>query len=348
MGYKNAGSFTNIVLFSILVIIAAAFLSALSGIVKMLIIAALLAYVLDPIANFLESRSMSRTSATIAIFAFFVALGTIIYLLLFPLLWEEMASLKDGFHPEEAGDIVSRFENFLVANLSFLGVKELHLMEKLQNSMAHAGDWFISHFVDAATVITSLILIPFIVFFLIKDGREFQKAFVGIMPNRYFEFTLFLFHKLNTQIGNFLRGQFIDATIIGVLSIFAMWIIGIKYFFLIGVFAGLANLIPYFGPVTGCLLAVVVSILQTGEFQMAFYVIIAYAFIQLLDNVLIQPIVVARNVHMNPLTVLLAVLVGGKLFGIIGMLLSVPLAGFMKVVVSEGILNYRKYGIGRA
>jgi putative permease len=348
MGRNNVGSFANIALFSILVIITAAFLSALSGIVKMVIIAALLAYILDPMANFFESRNMSRTSATITIFACFIALASIIYLLLFPLLWEEIAALKEGFHPEEAGAILSRFENFLVANLSFLGVKELHLMEKLQNSMSHAGDWLFSHFIDAATVLTSLIFIPFIVFFLIKDGREFQKAFVGIMPNRYFEFTLYLFHKMNTQIGNFLRGQFIDATIIGVLSIFAMWIIGIKYFVLIGVFAGLANLIPYFGPVTGCLLAVVVSILQTGGFQMAFYVIVAYAVIQLMDNVLIQPIVVARNVHMHPLTVLLAVLVGGKLFGIIGMLLSVPLAGFMKVVIHEGILNYRKYGIGRA
>ncbi len=348
MGNNSAVSFVKIALFSILVILTVAFLSAVSSIVKLVIIAALLAYILDPLANFFESRNMSRTFATISIFACIVTLAAIIYLVLFPLLWAEIAALKSGFHPEEAGAVVSQLEDFLVANLSFLGVKELHLLERLQNSMAQAGDWIVSHFIDAASVVTSLILIPFIVFFLIKDGREFQKAFVSIVPNRYFEFTLYLFHKLNTQIGNFLRGQFIDATIVGIFSIFAMWLIGIKYFVLIGVFAGLANLIPYFGPITGCLLAVIVSVLQTGGFQTALYVIIAFTVIKLLDDAVVQPIVVAKSVHMHPLTVLLAVLVGGKLFGVLGMLLSVPLAGFMKVVIHESILNYRRYGIRRA
>jgi predicted PurR-regulated permease PerM len=76
---------------------------------------------------------------------------------------------------------------------------------------------------------------------------------------------------------------------------------------------------------------------------MAFYVIIAFTLIKLLDDILIQPIVVARTVHMHPLVVLLSVLIGGKLFGILGMLLSVPIVGFMKVVAHESIQNYRRY-----
>lgn len=176
-----------------------------------------------------------------------------------------------------------------------------------------------------------------------KDGREFKKAFVSIMPNQHFEFTLYLLYKLNAQIGNYLRGQFIDATIVGVLSVGALWFIGVKYFFIIGTFAGLANLIPYFGPIAGATIAIIVSILQTGNFHMAFYIIIAFTLIKLFDDILIQPIVVARTVHMHPLVVLLSVLIGGKLFGILGMLLSVPMVGFMKVVAHESINNYRRY-----
>jgi len=120
-------------------------------------------------------------------------------------------------------------------------------------------------------------------------------------------------------------------------------LIGVKYFFMIGVFAGLANLIPYFGPLVGVILAVIVSILQTGSFSMAFYIIGVFIVIKIIDDVFLQPVVVAKSVHMSPLIVLLAVLIGGKLFGILGMLLAVPFTGFIKVVVHESILNYQRY-----
>ena len=340
---NSTGYFIKIAIFSIVAIVSIIFLAAVSHIVKLVIISALLAYVLDPLANLLESRGISRTSATVTIFMFIFLFICISYIVFLPVLSQEIHALQSGLNPEKAGLMISNLENLLMANLSFLGVKDLNLLIRLQNGMARTGEWIFDHFLDAASVITSMILIPFIVFFLMKDGREFKKAFVSLMPNRYFEITLYLMHKLNTQIGNYLRGQMIDATIVGICSIIALWIIGVKYFFLIGVFTGLANLIPYFGPIMGAAIAIIVSVLQTGNFHMALYVIIAFVVIKLIDDILIQPIVVAKSVHMHPLTVLLSVLIGGKLFGILGMLLSVPIVGFIKVVAHESIMNYRRY-----
>jgi len=340
---RQTGYLIKIAVVGIFAIAGIAFLTAVSNIVKMVIISALLAYILDPLANFLESRGMSRTSATVAIFAGFFIFTAISYLFFLPLLSGEIQALQSGLNPEKAGLMIDRLEDFMVANIPFLGGKDLNLLSRLENSMAKTGEWIFDHFLDTASVITSMILIPFIIFFLMKDGREFKKAFVSIMPNQYFEFTLYLLYKLNAQIGNYLRGQFIDATIVGVLSVGALWFIGVKYFFIIGTFTGLANLIPYFGPIAGATIAIIVSILQTGSFHMALYVIIAFTLIKLFDDILIQPIVVARTVHMHPLVVLLSVLIGGKLFGILGMLLSVPIVGFMKVVAHESINNYRRY-----
>ncbi|MEW6585771.1 MAG: AI-2E family transporter [Nitrospirota bacterium] len=319
------------------------FLASIPEIVKLVIVSALLAYVLDPLANFLESKGMSRTAGTIVIFLCVIALAGVSYMVLLPIISDQVGGLKSGFNPEGAGLMMFRLENLLIPYLSFLGVKQLDLMGRTQAAMAGAGEWMFSHVLDAASLLTSMILIPFIVFFLLKDGREFKKGFVSLVPNRYFEFTLYLFHKLNTQVGNYLRGQVMDAAIVGVLAVFALWLIGVKYFFLIGIFAGTANLIPYFGPIAGAILAVIVSILQTGSFEMALYVILAFTVIKLLDDAVIQPVVVARSVHMHPLTVLLAVLIGGKLFGILGMLLSVPVVGFVTVVAHESIINYRRY-----
>jgi putative permease len=333
----------KIIIFSIILAIFIAFLFAISNIVKLLIISALLAYVLDPLANFLESRGISRMSATVTIFGCIFALSGIAYILFSPVLSEEMKSLQTEISPENTSLMISRLENFLVSNLSSLGIKDLHLLSKLQSVTEKTVEWFLTHVLDAASVITSMILIPFIVFFLIKDGRQFKKSFVSILPNRYFEFSLYLFHKLNVQIGNYLRGQILDATIVGILAILALWLIGVKYFIIIGSVAGIANLIPYFGPIAGVIIATIVSILQTGSFHLALYVILVFIIIKLLDDSFIQPIVVSKIVHLHPLTVLLAVLIGGKLFGILGMLLSVPVTAFIKVVVQESIINYSRY-----
>jgi predicted PurR-regulated permease PerM len=341
----NTNKLIKIVLLLIITLGIVVFLVAISNIVKLIIIAALLAYVLDPLASFFESRGMTRTTATISIFLLLIAVVGIAYILLLPILSEEISALKSGFSSEKAELVISRFENFLVSNLSFLGVKDLNLLSRIHGITSRIGDWMFTHVLDAASIIVSIILIPFIVFFLMKDGRKFKKEFVSIVPNRYFEFSLYLLHKINIQVGNYLRGQVLDATIVGILATGALWLLGVKYFLIIGIFAGIANIIPYFGPITGATIAIIVSVLQTGDFHLASYVIVAFIIIKLVDDTIVLPTVMSKSVHISPLTVLLAIMIGGQLFGILGMLLSIPVAGFIKVIVHESITNYRRYRI---
>lgn len=338
----NTNKFFRIVLLLIIALAIVIFLVAISHIVKLIIIAALLAYVLDPLASFLESRGMSRTTATISIFLLLILIASISYVLFLPVLSEEISTLKVGFSSEKAEVVISRFENFLVSNLSFLGVKELHLLSRMHGITSRIGEWMFTHVLDAASIIVSIILIPFIVFFLMKDGRKFKKEFVRIVPNRYFEFSLYLMHKINIQVGNYLRGQVLDATIVGILATGALWLLGVKYFLIIGLFSGIANIIPYFGPITGATIAMIVSVLQTGDFHLASYVIVAFIIIKLIDDTIVLPVVMSKSVHISPLTVLLAIMIGGQLFGVLGMLLSIPVAGFIKVIVHESITNYRR------
>jgi predicted PurR-regulated permease PerM len=341
----NTNKLIKIVLLLIIALGIVVFLVAISNIVKLIIIAALLAYVLDPVASFFESRGMSRTTATISIFLLLIAVVGVAYILLLPILSEEISALKSGFSSEKAELVIARFENFLVSNLSFLGVKELNVLSRMHDITSGIGDWMLTHVLDAASILISIILIPFIVFFIMKDGRKYKKEFVSLVPNKYFEFSLYLLHKINMQVGNYLRGQVLDATIVGILATGALWLLGVKYFLIIGVFSGIANIIPYFGPITGATIAVVVSVLQTGDFHLATYVIIAFIIIKLFDDTVILPMVMSKSVHISPLTVLLAIMIGGQLFGVLGMLLSIPVAGFIKVIVHESVTNYRRYRI---
>jgi predicted PurR-regulated permease PerM len=196
---------------------------------------------------------------------------------------------------------------------------------------------------EGPTLIAHLVAIPFIVFFLIKDGRELKRMVISLVPNRYFEFSLNLLFKMDLQLGNFLRGQFLDALIFGILATIALWILDIPYFFVLGAFAGLANLIPYAGPIVGGLASVLVTVVYCEDMSRVVYVIIAFILAKLIDDAIIQPVVVAKSVDLHPLIVLLVIIIGGSFFGMLGMLLAVPAVGFLKVAVEETVKTVRKY-----
>lgn len=338
---KSTGWFRLIVF--LMLIAAASLLSFMSDLVKILIISALLAFVLDPLALFLESRGMSRTAAAVILFCTIISAGVIAILLLIPLFFGDITAIQINLDSEQTTALIAKIEHVIKDDLSFLGIKEIHLMEKIQKTIGSMGEWFVNHLVDLASLMIHVFLIPFITFFFLKDGRAFKKAFVSMVPNKYFEFTLRLISNLDIQVANFLRGQLIDAMVVGILSTIALWIVGVEYFLFIGVFAGLANFIPYFGPIVGTALAVVVSLLNNGNFETVFSVILAFAAVKLIDDMAVQPYVVGKSVNMHPMIVLIVIIIGGKFFGILGMFLSVPVAGFIKVVLQESIVNVRKY-----
>lgn len=340
---NSAGRWLRI-LFALGLLVALYFLmSAIADLVKIVIISSLLAYIMDPLAVMLEARGLGRGTATLIIFVFVCALLSVMLIVLLPVLTDQLDALQTGLTPDQVAGNINRIDQLISRKLAFLGIDNLDLSGKLEKMLSGFSEWIVSHLLDVVSLVTHLVLIPFMVFFLLKDGREMKRQLVRIIPNRYFEFSMNLLSKMDWQLGRYLRGQFLDALIFGILSICALWFLGVKYFLLIGIFAGLANLIPFLGPIAGATPAIIVSIIDTGGLALAGSVIMAFVVMKLIDDTIIQPVVVARSVNMHPLLVLLAVIVGGKFFGILGMLLSVPVTGFAKVAIHESIENFRRY-----
>jgi len=314
-----------------------------SHLVKLVIISALLAYIIDPLTTVLESRGLSRPSATTIIFVAIVGIMALAFLVIAPVLVNQLIAIQSSLKSGRADAMLQHFEQMLETYFTAFDFRDLNLSERVQALTGTAAQWIFAHIMDFVTLLTNIILIPFMVFFFLKDGREFKKQIVGLVPNRYFEITLNLIYKMDLQLGNYLRGQFLDALVIGMLSTAALWLLNVKYFFLFGAFAGIANLIPYLGPVAGSVLAMTWSIVDTGDLAPALSIGIAFVIVKLIDDVIIQPMIVARSVNMHPLVVLLAVIIGGQLFGILGMLLSVPATGFLKVAAREISACYHRY-----
>lgn len=319
------------------------FLYLIGPLVKILIISALIAYILDPLAGRLESTGMTRTTATLIVFSGLMAILVGFILLLLPVITQEVKELQAAFAAGEVQIFFKKMEALLQQRLTVLGISDMNLSQKLQEFFTRIGQGVLGYLLNVVSIITNLVIIPFIIFFLLKDGQVIKKHVISLVPNRYFEFALNLLYKMDLQLGNYLRGQFLDAFIIGVLSICALWILGVNYFFLIGAFAGLANLIPYIGPIAGAIPAVIVSVVQTGNFALVPWIILAFVIVQLLDNVVVQPVVVAKTVNMHPLLVLLVVIIGGQFMGILGMILAVPVTGVLKVIIQEAYNSYKQY-----
>ncbi len=320
-------------------------LLTLRSTITILLVSGLLAYILDPIASYFELKGMSRTQATIVIFLIIVLFFATMGYFLVPRLIVELSNIQKGIQSDLVASFILKIEEMIQENIPILAGQELGLEDSINSMLSSFSGTFFSHILDMVSLVTTLVIIPFAVFFLLKDGRSMKKAFVNIIPNRYFEMILNMIYKTDLQLGGYLRGQFFDAMIIGALSIIALWTLNVNYFILIGVFAGLANMIPYVGPLVGAVAAIVVVMMNGGDGQSILMVGAAFAIIQLIDNVVIQPLVVAKSVDMHPMLVIFAVVIGGQFFGIIGMLLAVPATGITKVVLQELYKSIRKYNL---
>lgn len=318
-------------------------LTTIGDIIEVLVISILLAYLLDPFARWLEAHNLSRTLATVIIFTVLtLVLGGFLFYL-FPLLGAQVIAIRDGLDVENVRVLIEEFERQILSSLSFLGIQELNLLDRIQGFITRHLGSVVGVVPGFFSILGNMVAIPFIVFFLLKDGRDMKKGFISLIPNRYFELTMNVIYKTDTQLGNYLRGQVIDAIVVGLLSIFALWMLRVDYYVIIGALGGLANLVPWVGPVVGGGLAVMVSMFTGGGVDKAIAIVLAFIGIQIFDNTIIAPLVIARNVRLHPLLVLLVVFIGGKFFGVIGLFLAVPAAAVGKVLLEEVLKNLKRY-----
>ena len=339
----TVGKFLRLVVILFFVVVMGYLIYSLSEIITVMIISALIAYILDPMASFFERKGLSRTSATTIIFLLIIAAIGLIGWLLIPSLIRELFTIHGSISLSDTEQLAASIEKFILELFPFINPSAFDLKVKIAGLIEAVTNESLSILANVVTLISTFAIIPFIVFFLLRDGRSMKKLFIAYVPNRYFEMTLNFLHKVDQQLGGYLRGQFIEAGVVGVLSVIALGILEVKYFTVIGLFAGLANLIPYVGPVAGAIPAIIISIVEGGQTVTVIYIVIAFALIQFIDNMFVQPMVLSRSVDLHPLVIVLAVLIGAQFFGLLGMLLAVPVAGIIKVTSRELYDGVRKF-----
>lgn len=188
--------------------------------------------------------------------------------------------------------------------------------------------------------VLNIFLGTFISFYLLKDYEFFSNIYFKIMALFFKPSKLKSINntgkEINHIISRFIRGQLLDALLVGLLSSIGLTIIGLDYAFLIGFAAGIANIIPYVGPVVGCIPAIIIGLLSPNPI-VALWAILVFFIVQQLDGAVISPKVVGDSTGLHPVFIMMAIIIGGSLYGILGMMLSVPIMGILKLFLFKYI-----------
>lgn len=179
-----------------------------------------------------------------------------------------------------------------------------------------------------------LVLAPVLAIYLLIDLERFKANSLGVTPPRFREETAFVAGEVSTAMGSFVRGQLLVSLIVGIASSLGMWLIDLPFWLIIGILAGFLNLIPFMGPVVGGALAALVALLNRDLTQ-AVWAVVIFVVIQQVDNHVITPLVQRARVNLSPLVIILALIIGGSVAGLLGVLVAVPMTAAIRIIVGH-------------
>lgn len=313
------------------------FLYAVRGILAPFVISAVLAYVLSRWVGHLEARGIRRAVAVASLFAaFLLAFGGAIALTV-PRLVREVSAFSARLpgYVELVKSASARLSQDLERRYPV--VREHGLFEKLSDRARQAAAQVAAdlprRLAGIASALALAVLVPFITFFILVEGRTAVGWLFEKVPARHTETMLGLVSEIDGSLGAYLHGQFVESLCVGLLSAIGLHLIGIDYALLIGGVAGFANMIPYLGPFVGSVPAILVGFVEFQSLDIVLKVGLVFGAVQFLDNNIIQPAIVSKGVSIHPLVVMFAVMAGAELGGVLGMFLAVPVACIVKIVV---------------
>lgn len=193
----------------------------------------------------------------------------------------------------------------------------------------HLGDIV----VGIVTWVPSLLLAPFLTFFLLRDGLRFKKFLARAVPNAYFERALYLLHEVDQTARRYFEGLLRLTVLDTIVLAFGLWVIGVSSPLLLGLISAVLAWVPFVGSIAGCLLVVVVAATDApGNPLMAYGAIVVFVLVRLLDDFLFMPLTLGRSLHLHPLVTVLMIFIGGMLAGVVGLMLVLPIMGVVMVI----------------
>lgn len=303
-----------------------------------ILIAGFLYYILNPLVKLLEKIKVKRIYAVIIVFLVLVGVLVLGIFTLIPYLAQQVTSLLKSM--PSLADNLETWAREIAAKPIFANINVQEQIDKLNISYSELFSNVLqkvsvslgSIFATITSVTMIVVTVPFILFYMLKDGDKLQPAIRKLAPKKHQDEVVDLLHQMNKTIATYISGQAIECLFVATCTFIGYLIVGVDYALLFGVIAGLTNLIPYLGPYLGLLPAVLVTVFTSPT--KALLCCIVVLIVQQLDGNVIYPNVIGKTLKIHPLTIILILLVAGNLSGLLGIFLGVPIYAVVRTIVT--------------
>ncbi len=292
-----------------------------------LFLAVVVSSALDPIVTWLEKKKIPRILGTLAIYIVAVFILAFIIYAIVPIALSEFSSLLNSLNEK-----ISR------PDLAFINISQL--VDAINEGLGRVTNVLISgsqSFLDITSKFFGGIALTasvFVLSFYLTVGKDGVERFLlTILPPTYEARAIELYTKVRRKIGRWLRGQMLLSLVIGVTVFLGLWLLGVKYSLILGILAGIFELVPYVGPIFSGSVAVLVA--ATDSLTLGVYALLLFILIQQIENNVLVPAVMSLTTSLNPVVILISLLVGAKLFGFIGLILAVPAAVLLQEIIED-------------
>jgi predicted PurR-regulated permease PerM len=321
----------------------------LAPILAPFLFAALLAYLGDPLVDRLEVRGFSRTLSAVIVFVLIFSFVLMLPLLLLPVIETQLGVLSraipsyidwlttkllPGMQRHLGVDPttfeVDKVKAALLANWQQAGGLAASVMGYVSRSGLAMLAW-----------LANIVLVPVITFYMLRDWDHFMAAIRDLLPRTVEPTIVALAKESDAHLAAFLRGQFMVMLCLGVIYSIGLSVAGLKTALLIGMLAGLVSFVPYLGVIVGIVAASIAMLFQSQDVMQLIPVAIVFGIGQMLEGMVLTPLLVGDRIGLHPVTVMFAVLAGGQLFGFMGILLALPLAAVLVVLVRHARERYK-------
>lgn len=306
--------------------------------------AAGLVFLLEPAVKSFERIRISRLFGSVLAMLGLIALVVATVSLIFPTIQEQavefaeqLPELYTGFL-EWARDTGQRVGIDIDEALSQQAIEEWlndpanqETIQQLLLGFGAGAGQVIRGFAEAVAVLG---LAPVLALYILIDLNRFKQNAIELTPPKYRDEVAYVGGEVGGALGSFVRGQLLVAVIVGIASSIGMWLIDLPFWLIIGILAGLLNLIPFLGPIVGGALAALVALLNGDPWQ-AVWAVVIFTLIQQVDNHVITPMIQRTRVNLSPLVIVLALVIGGAVAGLLGVLIAVPVTAAVRILVGH-------------
>lgn len=298
------------------------------------LLAVIIAYILNPLVDFLDNRRLPRCLGILLIYAVFFSLGVMAALTVIPALVTELQKLGDDIprYTARVQDFLLRLQSdYQRFNLpeSIRQVIDRNILELQRAALAlvqRVTDWVLGIFSHLFTIL----IIPLLVYYLLRDEASLKRSVLLLFPKKHRSFVARVGSEMDRTLGAYLRGMLLICFLVALMSYIGLLLVGVDFALILGIIAGITNIIPYFGPLIGAVPAVLIALLESPA--LALKVIIVLVVVQQIESQVIAPQVLGRSLGLHPLVVIFVLLLGGKFFGLVGLIFAVPFTALLRIL----------------